>query len=133
MGTVAIDLSANTRLRSVALCGRFGNSEMLESVIPTLRSITSDRVEIVSLGTCIVIDDDEVRVACSALDQALAEGPSNNALRRVEVLGWSIYFHPELHQVTLASDAVIKDYLRQAFTKCHALGILYYDDRSVPL
>ena len=83
-----VDLSPNTRLRSVTFVGRFKEEELLEWAIPTLDTITSQRLERIVLVDCIVVHDDVVCDRCRPFDEALAERAKNFSFRRLEVRSW---------------------------------------------
>ena len=107
---------------------------MLEWAIPTLQSLRSTRLESVDFGGCMILDQDTTSAALRTLDQVLTEGPGRNTLKRVEVMDWRIVVMgvDGGYQNDL-SDEATRDYLRDAFSNCHARGILYDEFEGDPL
>ena len=134
-----VDLSPNTRLRSVTLQGRFKEKALLEWVLPTLLSIASDSLEHVSLVDCVVVHGDTVRDRCRPLDEVLANLSKSRGFRRLELRKWiGVELGPrigasQLRRAKITPYASTQGFLRNAFPRCHALGILYDNDGDVSL
>ena len=126
-----VDLSSNRHLRSVSVeTTRFIDAALLEWTVPTLNTINSTFLEHIVLGESVVQDRDAARQALASLDQRFIEFANGHALRRIDIIEWTI----RLPNGNLdSSDGSIIAFVRDALPRCCARKLVYHESSKGPL
>lgn len=108
----------------------FTDEALTEWLIPTLRTLNSDRLEYVGLGECVADDTDVVRDALATLDHAFTEGPCKFSLRRVDIIDWAMSLPDD--DLDWSDDSVTA-FVRKTLPECCARHLVYHTSSMDPL